>query len=219
MFWRDEGYLLSKTNYNENSIIVEVFTFDHGKYSGVVYGASSREQKKKFQIGNKILINCKSKNQNKPGYFTVELIKPVSPLFFDNKKKSICILAASSILKILLAEGQANKKIYNSFENLIDCLINKQWIKEYILWELSLIKELGYEVNFYNKDRVLSNSIKINDRLFKVPNILIKNNITKYSDADIKDALIFNRNLLIESFIIPNKLRFPLSRNILEKYF
>ena len=65
----------------------------------------------------------------------------------------------------------------------------------------------------------LNNSIKINDRLFKVPNILINNNITKFSDADIKDALIFNRNLLIESFIIPNKLRFPLSRNILEKYF
>ena len=82
-----------------------------------------------------------------------------------------------------------------------------------------MIKELGYEVNFYNKDKVLSNSIKINDRFFKVPNILIKNYIKKYSDTDIREALIFNRNLLIESFIMPNKLRFPLSRNILEKYF
>ncbi len=219
MFWKDEGYLLSKNNYNENSIIIEVFTSEHGKYSGVVYGGSSREHKKKFQIGNKILVNCKSKNQNKPGYFTVELIKPVSPLFFDNKKKSICILAASSILKILLAEGQNNKKIYDSFENLIECLFNDKWIKAYILWELSLIKELGYEVNFYNKDKVLNSSIKINDRFFKVPGILIKNNIQKYSDTEIRDALIFNRNLLIESFIMPNKLRLPLSRNILEKYF
>ena len=82
-----------------------------------------------------------------------------------------------------------------------------------------MIKELGYEVNFYNKDKVLNSSIKINDRFFKVPGILIKNNIQKYSDTEIRDALIFNRNLLIESFIMPNKLRLPLSRNILEKYF
>ena len=54
------------------------------------------------------------------GYFTVELIKPISPLFFDDKKKSICILSANSILKILLPERQINKKIYHSFERLID---------------------------------------------------------------------------------------------------
>ena len=219
MFWKDEGYLLSKTNYNENSIIIEVFTLDHGKYSGIVYGGSSREQKKKFQIGNKILINCKSKNQNKPGYFTVELLKPVSPQFFDNKKKTICILAASSILKILLPEAQANKKIYESFENLIDCLIKNQWIKAYIFWELSLIKELGFEVNFYTKESVLNKSIRINDRLFKIPSILLNSGMSEIPNQDIIDALIFNRNLLIENFITPNKLRFPLSRKILEKYF
>ena len=219
MFWKDEGYLLSKTNYNENSIIIEVFTLDHGKYSGIVYGGSSREQKKKFQIGNKISINCKSKNQNKPGYFTVELIKPTSPQFFDNKKKTICILAASSLLKILLPEGQVNKKIYRAFDNLIECLINDQWIKAYIFWELSLIKELGFAVNFYTKENALIKSIKINDRLFKVPSILFDNNGGKFSDSDIKDALIFNKNLLIENFITPNKLRFPFSRSILEKYF
>ena len=88
MFWIDEGYLISKNNFDENSIIIEAFTLDHGKYSGIVYGGSSRKQKNNFQIGNKILINWKSKNENKNGYFNVELIKAISPLFFDNKKKS-----------------------------------------------------------------------------------------------------------------------------------
>ena len=87
MYWQDEGYLLSKTNLGENSIIIETFTLNHGKYSGIVYGGSSRKQKKIFQIGNKIFLNWKSKTENKTGYFNVELIKPVSPLFFDDKKK------------------------------------------------------------------------------------------------------------------------------------
>ena len=120
MHWSDEGYLLSKNNFDENSIIIEAFTLKHGKYTGIVYGGSSRKQKKNFQIGNKILINWHSKSENKLGYFNIELIKPVSPLFFDNKKKTICILAASTILRILLPERQINTKIYNSFENLIN---------------------------------------------------------------------------------------------------
>ena len=112
MYWKDEGYLLSKNNFNENSIIIETFTSDHGKYSGIVYGGSSRKIKKNFQIGNKMLLNWNSKGENKNGYFNVELLKPVSPFFFDDKKRSICILASSSILKILLPERQINRKIY-----------------------------------------------------------------------------------------------------------
>jgi len=122
MYWKDEGYLLSKNNFDENSIIIETFTYDHGKYTGIVYGGSSKKQKKNFQIGNKILLNWKSKGENKIGYFSTELIKPISPLFFHNKEKSICILAASSILRLLLPERQINKKIYNSLEDFFNQL-------------------------------------------------------------------------------------------------
>ena len=53
------------SNFDENSLIIETFTFDHGKYSGIVYGGSSKKKKKIFQIGNKILLNWKSKSENK----------------------------------------------------------------------------------------------------------------------------------------------------------
>ena len=190
MYWKDEGYLLSKNNFSENSVIIEAFTLEHGKYTGIVYGGSSKKQKGKFQIGNKFLLNWKSKTENRSGYFNIELIKPVSPYFFDDKKRSVCILSATSILKILLPERQTNKKVYNFFENMLADLRSDNWIKIYINWELSLIKELGFEAN-----------LKIN-----------------YND-DIKKALTFNRNLLMKNFIIPNGLKFPLFRNILENYF
>ena len=190
MYWKDEGYLLSKHNFDENSIIIETFTLDHGKYTGIVYGGSSKKLKRNFQVGNKILLNWKSKNQNRTGYFNVELINPISPFFFDDKKRSVCILSATSILKILLPERQINKKIYNSFDNMLFDLKSDNWIKLYINWELSLIKELGFETN-----------LKAN-----------------YND-NTKKALIFNRNLLMENFIIPHGLKFPLFRNILENYF
>ena len=190
MYWKDEGYLLSRNNFSENSIIIEAFTLKHGKYTGIVYGGSSRKQKGKFQIGNKFLLNWKSKAENKSGYFNIELIEAVSPYFFDDKKKSACILSATSLLKILLPERQTNSKIYSFFEDMLVDLKSDDWIKIYINWELSLIKELGFEANLK----------------------------TNYSD-DIKKALAYNRNLLMENFIIPNGLKFPLFRNILENYF
>lgn len=222
MFWNDEGYLLSKRNFDENSIIIDVFTLKHGKCSGIVYGGSSRKKKNLFQIGNKMYLTFKSKNENRIGYFNVELIKAISPIFFDNKKKSICILSASSILKILLPENQINKKIYNSLEKLLEYLNQDDWIKLYIFWELSLIKELGFEINGSIKKELSSDKIRyvqINDKLFKIPEIILNKKIANISNLDVCNALAFNKNVIYEHFIIPNKLRFPLSRNILQKYF
>ena len=220
MHWRDEGFLLSKSNFNENSIIIETLTQDHGKYSGIVYGGLSRKQKKNFQIGNKILLNWKAKSENKIGYFNVELIQPIAPLYFDDKKRSVCILAASSLLKILLPERQINKKIYISFESFLNHLHKNDWIKKYILWELSLVKELGFEISFFNKNSKLNNNfINVNGRSFKIPRIILDSDIKKVSNAEVKEALIFNKNIILENFILPNKLRYPISRNILEKYY
>ena len=190
MYWKDEGYLLSKHNFDENSIIIKTFTLNHGKYTGIVYGGSSKKQKRNFQVGNKISLYWKSKNENRPGYFTVELIKPISPFFFDDRKRTACIMSATSFLKILLPERQTNKKIYSSFEKMLIDLKSDNWIKLYINWELSLIKELGFEAN-------------------------LKNNYNN----NIKKALTLNRSLLMENFIVPNRLQFPLFRNILEDYF
>ena len=218
----DEGYLLFKTNFDENSIIIDAFTLNHGKCSGVVYGGSSRKLKKNFQIGNKISLNWKSKGENKIGYFSTELIKPISPLFFDDKKRSICVLAATSILKILLPERQINKKIYLSFERLVEQFNHDDWIKLYIFWELSLIKELGFEVDFLDKNypkNYINNTIEINNKYHKIPKILLEKKNTSFSNLVIKEALIFNKSLLMENFILPHKLRMPLSRSILEKYY
>jgi len=218
MNWSDEGYLLSKNNFDENSIIIETFTLNHGKYTGIVYGGSSRKQKRNFQIGNKILLHWKSKGENRPGYFTIELIKPVAPLFFDDKKRSISILSAASLLKILLPERQINKKIYSDFETILNQLKLDNWVNLYIHWELSLIKELGFEINFLNNNNK-NNTIEINNKFFKIPNMLLKKNKNPSHNNEIKEALIFNRHLLTENFMSPNRLKLPLSRNILEKYY
>ena len=119
MNWDDTGFLISKNRYNENSLITEIYTKDHGKVSGLIFGATSKKIKSYLQIGNQLYVNYNSKNENRIGYFKTELINAISPKYFNDKKKISALLSLSSLLNILLPESQPNKIIYNSLEKLL----------------------------------------------------------------------------------------------------
>ena len=122
MNWEDECYLLSKRKFRENSNIINVFTKSKGKVSGVVYGGNSRKIRNYLQLSNKLFVVYNSKNENKAGYFKTELIKPVSPSYFNDKKRTSALISLCSILNILLPELQPNQSIFKSFEKLIESL-------------------------------------------------------------------------------------------------
>ena len=50
MIWDDTGYLLSKSRYNENSLISEIYTKNHGKVSGIIFGGTSKRLKIIFKL-------------------------------------------------------------------------------------------------------------------------------------------------------------------------
>ena len=112
MNWDDTGYLLLKNKYNENSLIAEIFTKNKGKISGIIFGGTSKKIKNYLQIGNKLHLNYNSKNENKIGYFKIEILKAYSPLYFDHKQKLSCIILAMNLIKLLTAESQSNSKVY-----------------------------------------------------------------------------------------------------------
>ena len=147
MNWEDEGYLLSKRKFRENANIINVFTNTFGKVSGIVYGGNSRKIRNYLQISNKIFIFYTSKNENKIGYFKTELVEPISPKYFNDKKRSAALMSLTSLLNVLLPESQPYKNIYNSLEKLLKNFYHDQWIILFVYWELSLIKELGFDTN------------------------------------------------------------------------
>ena len=150
MTWDDTGFLLSKNRYNENSLIVEIYTKNHGKIVGLIFGGTSKKIKSYLQIGNKLYVNYNSKNNNNIGYFKIEIQEALSPIYFDNHQKLSCIFSAMNLVKILNAESQVNKNIYELIIDFYLLLNNKNWIKDYIFWELKLFKILGYDLELHN---------------------------------------------------------------------
>ena len=49
MNWINTGFLISKNRYNENSLIVEIFTKDYGKTTGIIFGGTSKKIKNYLQ--------------------------------------------------------------------------------------------------------------------------------------------------------------------------
>ena len=224
MNWEDECYLLSKRKFRENANIINVFSKNRGKVSGVVYGGNSRKIKNYLQISNKLYINHNAKNENKLGYFKTELVKPISPLYFNDKERSSALLSISSILNMLLPDSQPNQNIYKSFEEFVNSIKLDNWVILYIFLELSLIKDLGYDPNLEkfknNKLETDFQKIKIDTFTYDVPSYLIQNRIPEnFSKNLIKASLNFTRNIIQNRFFLPNNLSFPKSRILLESYY
>ena len=216
MQWEDEGFLLSKKKYNENSVIVEVFTLNHGKCSGIVYGGTSRKIKNYIQLGNKIYINSKTKKEGKLGYFKIEIIDTIGPLFFDDNKKMNCLLSTLTLLNEVLPELHSYKIIYNLVSDFFHELkFNNDWIIYYIFWEINLIREIGFDMNlksnYIQEANSKNNLVKVNidNQRLEIPKFLIEKKIVKVKKESIYLALKFTGKFIEKNILIPNNLNYP----------
>ncbi len=218
MNWIDEGYLISKNRYSENSLIAEIYTKNRGKVSGIIFGGTSKKIKNYLQIGNKLHINYNSKSEARIGYFKIEILNAYSPLYFDHKQKLSCITSAINLIKILTVESQVNIKVYNLIDDLFIILKDKEWLKKYIFWELDLLKILGYDLeleNFVEKDIVENKTIyyasSSNEKKY-VPNFLIEKELEVDDLKTLLTGLKLVGDYLDKTILKPNNLNYPNSR-------
>jgi DNA repair protein RecO (recombination protein O) len=218
MNWIDEGFLISKNRYSENSLIAEIFTKDRGKISGIIFGGTSKKIKNYLQIGNRLHINYSSKSENRIGYFKVEILNAYSPLYFDHKQKLSCITSATNLIKILTADSQSNIKIYQLIENLFFILDSKDWLKKYIFWELDLLKVLGYDLeleSLVEKDTIENKTVYYASSSTEkkyVPNFLIDKDIEVSDLKTLLNGLKLVGDYLDKTILKPNNLNYPNSR-------
>jgi len=218
MIWDDVGFLISKNRYNENSLIADVFTKNHGKISGIIFGGTSKKIKSYLQIGNLIHVNYNTKNENKIGYFKIEIKEALSPLYFDNNKKLNCIFSAMNLIRILTAESQKNSDIYSLIEKFYSILSSDNWIKNYIFWELELYKNIGFDLvldnlvekKIVNKKTLYFSKSTIEKKI--VPNFLIDKNENTDDLNTLLEGLKLLGDYLDKTILKPNNLTQPMSR-------
>ena len=163
-------------------------------------------------------VNYNSKNENRIGYFKVEILNAYSPLYFDDRQKLSCLTSAMNLIKILTADAQSNEKVFFIIQNFFLILQDKNWLKKYIFWELELLKILGYDLeleNLVEKDTENNETVyyvsSSNEKKY-VPNFLIE------KDKEVEDIKILLKGLklvndyLDKTILKPNNINFPNNR-------
>ena len=218
MNWDDSAYLVSKNRYSENSIIAEVFTENHGKISGIIFGGTSKKIKNYLQIGNKIYVNYNSKSVTRIGYFKIEILKALTPLYFDENQKLSCITSAMHLIKLLTAEAQSNKEIFKLIDKFFEILTSENWIQKYIFWELELLKLLGYDLELKTMaekeivDSEVNYYVKSSTEKKSIPNFLIDESNLDVNLKNLLKGLKLVSDYLEKSILKPNNLNLPTSR-------
>lgn len=143
--WRDEGAVLAVRKHGETSVIVDVFTENHGRHAGVVRGGISRKMTPHLQPGGQVSVTWKARLEDHLGTFTFEPVKGRAAAVMDDPLALAALNAVTAMLAFVLPEREAHGYLYVDSMRLLDRLgTDPMWPLAYLHWEVSLLEELGF---------------------------------------------------------------------------
>lgn len=144
MEWRDQGIVLSTRKHGETSVILEVFTPDHGRAAGVVRGGVSRKMTPILQPGGQVDVTWRARLEAHIGSFAIEPLRSRTSAFEDRLALA-GLNAVTQLIGFALPERAPMPRLYAKTEPLLDLLgQNDLWPLAYMQWEVLLLEELGF---------------------------------------------------------------------------
>jgi len=145
MEWRDQGIVLSARQHGETSVILEVFTPDHGRHSGVVRGGTSRRIAPILQPGAQVDLLWRARLEDHIGSFSVEPVRSRAVAAMGDRLSLSGLNAVTGLLAFCLPEREPHKLLYARSEQLLDLLGQTAlWPLAYLRWELALLEDMGF---------------------------------------------------------------------------
>ena len=123
-----------------------------------------------------------------------------------------------NLVRLLTAESQSNIDVYKLIEKFYYIISKDQWLKDYIFWELELLKVLGFDLelnNFVTKETIDDKTIYVvkskNEKKI-VPNFLIDKDLFEKDMNTLLKGLRLTDEFLKKNILKPNNISYPISR-------
>lgn len=142
-----EGIVIAKHKFKESSFILTLFTKDKGVLKGVCK-AGSKQKSYILQLGNVVKAFWKARLEEHLGSFKVELISSNIPTAFNDMSKLLAIETICEFIYSFIPERDAMLEFYKVTKNFLNSLTLENFFTYYVYWELSLLKNLGYGLDF-----------------------------------------------------------------------
>jgi DNA repair protein RecO (recombination protein O) len=145
MEWRADGFVLAVRRHGEASAIVDVLTREHGRYAGLVRGASGKRLRGLLQPGNCLHLSWRARLSEHLGMFTVEDATSNIAILLDDPLAISGLVAACNMVSLTLPEREVHARLYDTMEILISCLDQPDvWPALFVRLETGILGELGY---------------------------------------------------------------------------
>ncbi|WP_135077842.1 DNA repair protein RecO [Terasakiella sp. SH-1] len=145
MLWSDLAIVLSARKHGENSVIITTLTREHGRYSGLVRGGSSKKLSPLLQPGNLLQVEWKGRLEEHLGTFSVEMETAYGAKAINSREKLTNINTLCAMCDLCLPERQSVEGVFGAILILLDMLDETRlWPEIYQRWELGLLNELGF---------------------------------------------------------------------------
>jgi len=148
MEWHDDGIVLAARKHGESSAIVTLLTRHHGRHLGLVRGGAGRRKRGLFQPGNMVRATWRARLAEHLGSFTCEMTEAVAAPLMDDRLRLAALSAACAVADVALPEREAHGPVYEGLGVLLGALNQESWPSVYVKWELGLLQELGFGLDF-----------------------------------------------------------------------
>ena len=142
--WTDQGIVLSARAHGEGGAIVALLTENNGRHAGYVHGATSSKKRAYLQVGSQVKAQWSARVSDSLGTFNLEPEASMPFGVLDDPLKLAALLSACSLCDAALPEREGHAGLYHGFLAFLEAINTEHWDAVYIMWEISLLKELGF---------------------------------------------------------------------------
>lgn len=228
--WQDTGVVLSARRHGEYDIILSVLTERHGRHAGVVKGGSGRRSRGLYQPGNLLHIRWRARLPEHLGTFSCELERTFAADSLGDPLQLTALTAFCAMADGALPEREPHELIFRQALHLLERLGDSCWPSDYVLWELSLLSELGFGLDLGScagngttedlvyispkSGRAVSRSAgaPYHGRLLPLPGFLRKEGVELPSGEDVQAGLTVTGHFLDQFVFRPHQRDLPEAR-------
>ena len=229
MDWNDQGILIAARPLGEANAVAEFLTESHGRHLGLVRGGRSRRLRPLLQPGNLVSLVWRARLADYLGSFAIELIEPHAARVLDDEAALQAIGSLTALAK-LLPERDPHRDLYGGALEVLRALDRPEyWPQLMVLWELALLEDLGFGLDFSacvltgskielayvspKSGRAVSREAGSTyaDRLLKLPRFLLED-VPSPSPSDILAGFTLTGYFLDRNVMTPHGLTLPQSR-------
>ncbi len=145
MEWSDNAIVLACRAHGDGHAVVDLFTPEHGRWAGLVYGGQGRRMAPILQPGNLVTANWRGRLGDSLGTYTLELSHPLAAELMADRLSLAGLSAACAVAATCLPERQEHPRIYASMSVLLASFEDIDiWPALMARWELGLLADLGF---------------------------------------------------------------------------